>query len=111
MSANATFLVIAHGLDDLAQQNPIKDGGVSPHRTYDAEGFRIRHMALDAGAVLEEHTAPRPIVVQVAMGAVRFDVDGEQHDLTQGAIIHVAANVPHAVTARVSSRLIITLIG
>lgn len=77
MSTNPVAVVIASGLDELAEQNPIKAGGVSPHRTFDGTGFRIRHMALDAQAVLAEHTAPDLIVVQVVEGAVRFDVDGE----------------------------------
>ena len=110
-AAPTTAVLIAAGLDDLALQNPIGAGTVSPHRTFDGEGFRVRHLAFDAGAVLAEHTAPVPIIVQVVEGSVLFDVDGHGYELTQGAILSVGGQVPHAVTARERARLIVTLVG
>lgn len=106
-----THVLIASGLAQLAEQNPIRIGAVSPHRTYDGDGFRIRQLAFDAGAVLAEHTAPVPIVIHVVQGAVTFDLGDECHELASGAILHVGAHVPHQVTAREPSRLVVTLLG
>lgn len=111
MTSPPTSVLIAGGLHELAQQNPITAAAVTPHRTYDGSGFRVRHLAFDAGAVLAEHSAGVPILVQVVEGAVRFDVDDHGHELTQGAILHVGANNPHAVTAHERARLIVTLLG
>lgn len=104
-------LVLSHGLEDLAAQNPTPDHGVTPHLTYEGAGFRVRHLAFDEGATLPEHTAPLPVVITVVQGRVAFRVDGAEHDLRQGAVIHLDRDVPHEVTAREPSRLVLTLVG
>lgn len=109
--SDSSSILVSHGLAALAEQNPIREGGVSPHRTFDGPGFRIRHLAFDEGAVLAEHQAPVPIIVQVVQGSVNFAVDGEVHTLLTGAILHIAAENPHEVTAIERARLIITLVG
>lgn len=90
--------LITSGIDLLREQNPIREGRVSPERLFSGEDVRIMHLALDSDAVLTEHSAPSPIVVQVIEGAVRFDVEGVSHELGVGGMVHVAAAVPHAVT-------------
>lgn len=109
--SDLSSVLVSDGLAALAEQNPIREGDVSPHRTFDGEGFRIRHLAFDAGAVLAEHQAPVPIIVQVVQGSVKFAVDGDVHTLSTGAIVHVAAKNPHEVTAIERARLIVTLVG
>lgn len=104
-------VLIASGVSDLTTQNPIEPGSVSPHRTFDTEGFRVRHLAFDADAVLAEHCGPSPIVVIVVEGSVRFTVGIIDYELGVGAILHVAAGVLHEVTAHERSRLIVTLVG
>lgn len=104
-------VVLAHGLADLAAQNPVQPGRVSPHRTYDAPDFRVRQIVLDADAVLPEHVAPSPVVITVIEGSVDFEVDAETHRLDQGAVVHLDADVPHRVIAREPSRLLLTLVG
>lgn len=105
------YHLIAAGLTDLAEQNPIQPGAVSPHLTFDGDGFRIRQLAFDTGAVLAEHTAPVPIVVHVATGSIVFEIAGQRLELASGAVLHVEAGVPHQVTAREPSRLVVTLLG
>lgn len=88
--------LITSGTDLLREQNPVKEGRVSPERLFSGEDVRIMHLALDAE--LTEHSAPSPIVVQVIEGAVRFNAEGLSHELGVGGMVHVAAAVPHAVS-------------
>lgn len=104
-------VVISHGFADLSNQNPITPGRVTPHLTFDAEDFRVRHLAFGTDAVLAEHVAPAPVVIIVVEGHVVFDIEGATHELAQGGIIHIDADVPHVVTALEPSRLILTLVG
>lgn len=105
------FTLIAAGLASLDEIHPISEGRVTPHLTFDGEGFRVRHLAFDAGAVLPEHTAPAPVVISVVQGTVLFAIGGEDHKLSAGAVIQVEPGVPHVVTALEPSRLMLTLIG
>lgn len=104
-------VLITPGLDDLARANPIQAGRVSPHRLHDGDGFRLRHLAFDAGAELAEHVAPRPILVHVLDGSIRFTVEGTEHTMARGAVIHVPANVPHALVADEPSHVLLLLLG
>lgn len=110
-SQPATVVEIAAGLDDLERQNPVISGVASPHMTYEGDGFRVRHLAFDRGAVLPEHAAPLPVVITVVEGKVCFESEGEVYQLSQGAIIHFGAGVRHVVTAHEISRLVLILVG
>lgn len=93
---NPQFSLISTGIEQLQESNPGQEGRVAPERLYSGQDVRIMHLVLDAE--MTEHRAPSPIVVQVLEGQVRFDIEGEGHDLGAGGIVHVAAGVPHAVT-------------
>lgn len=90
------FSLISAGIEHLRESNPGQEGRVSSERLYSGQDVRIMHLVLDAE--MTEHRAPAPIVVQVLDGHVRFDIEGEGHNLGAGGIVHVAAGVPHAVT-------------
>ncbi len=59
----------------------------------------ITLFAFDAGQGLSEHSAPFDAVVQVIEGDGRFIIGGEEHNLKEGQLIIMPANVPHAVRA------------
>lgn len=103
--------LIAASADELASKHPLKPGGVSPALAYRGEHFELRHIALDAGAVLPEHPAPAPILVHVIEGRVTFRVEDRAHELSRGAILHVAEGIRHDVTAHEPSRIIVTVLG
>lgn len=106
-----SFVLISTGLADLAAQNPVRAESVTPHRTYDGKHVRVRHLAFDAGAILAEHTAPRPVVISVVDGEVLFTIGADTHRLRAGAVLHMDQNVPHSVTAVSPARLVLTLVA
>lgn len=110
-SAAATSTLIAAGAAELIAENPIQLERITPHKTFDGAGVRIRHLALDANTVMSEHSAPKPILVAVVAGRVRFTVQDVTHTLVPGGIIHVAPNVPHEVVADEPSHVLIYLLG
>lgn len=111
MSASPHHTLIATGLDDLAAKHPVTDGRVTVHRSFDGEGVRLRHLAFDSGVVMKEHSAPEPLIVQLVSGRVRFSVEGVDHTLAAGGVLHVPAGVRHEVEAFEPSRLLLTFIG
>lgn len=109
-SESGSYAVISSGLTDLATQNSMKPGAISPHRMYDGEHVKIRHLVFDAETVLPEHTAPRPVVITVIEGTVIFTLRQNTHRLCVGAILYIDEAVPHSVKALETSRLILTLV-
>ncbi|MGV9194289.1 cupin domain-containing protein [Microbacterium sp. MC2] len=106
-----TSTLIAAGTAELLAENPIEPGRITPHKTFDGAGVRIRHLALDANAVMTDHSAPRPIIISVAAGRVRLVVGEVTHTLVAGGLIHMDANVRHEVFADEPSHLLVYLLG
>ena len=66
-------------------------------------------IALKAGQEMREHNAPRPIVVELFRGKVDFFVHGEKLELEEGALVALAAKVPHSLLALEDSVVRLTL--
>jgi quercetin dioxygenase-like cupin family protein len=54
---------------------------------------------LRRGALLDDHTARFPITIQTVVGKGILHIGDEAHDLVQGVIVPVDANVIHNVQA------------
>jgi quercetin dioxygenase-like cupin family protein len=76
----------------------------------DKSAGTITLFAFDQGQKLSEHTAPYDAVVQVLDGKARVTIGGKQQDVSQGQIIIMPANVPHAVNAGERFKMLLTMI-
>ena len=70
----------------------------------------ITLFAFDRGQALSEHTAPYDAVVQILDGTARITIGSEDKTVTQGQIIVMPANVPHAVGAESRFKMLLTMI-
>jgi len=87
-----------------------QDGSVvSRMITYTPQGT-ITVFAFAAGSGLSEHTAPFDAVLQVLEGVAEITLAGENFLVGSGDMIILPANIPHAVHASVSFKMILTMI-
>ncbi len=70
----------------------------------------ITLFAFDEGQKLSEHTAPYDAVVQVLDGKSRLTIGGQDQQVSEGQIIIMPANVPHAVNAEGRFKMLLTMI-
>jgi quercetin dioxygenase-like cupin family protein len=70
----------------------------------------ITLFAFDAGQGLSEHSAPFDAVVQVIEGKGHFIIGGEEHEVIEGQMIIMPANVPHAVMAEKKFKMLLTML-
>jgi len=70
----------------------------------------ITLFAFDAGQGLSEHSAPFDAVVQVIDGEGHFVIGGEDHELREGQLIIMPANVPHAARAEKKFKMLLTML-
>ena len=70
----------------------------------------ITVFAFDKGQNLSEHTSPYDAVVQVVEGRARLTIGKAQVDVSQGELIIMPANVPHAVNADERFKMLLTMI-
>ena len=70
----------------------------------------ITLFAFDEAQKLSEHTAPYDAVVQVLDGKARLTIGGQEQQVSEGQIIIMPANVPHAVNAEGRFKMLLTMI-
>ena len=102
--------LIAEDTDGLRRAQPVVDGKVKTRRIFKGEGVTMIRLTIDSGAVLSEHVASVPIVLQSISGDAVITVGGEQIELSAGSIVHVDAHVPHEVEGRTPSHLLLLLL-
>ena len=76
----------------------------------DKSAGTITLFAFDQGQKLSEHTAPYDAVVQVLDGKARVKIADETNELSEGQLIIMPANVPHAVSAGEKFKMLLTMI-
>jgi quercetin dioxygenase-like cupin family protein len=73
-------------------------------------GGNLTLFAFDAGQELTEHTSPFDAFVLVLEGALALTVGGTPVRATPGSIVHMPANVPHAVEAVEPTRMLLIML-
>jgi quercetin dioxygenase-like cupin family protein len=86
------------------------DDSIVSKTLLDKSAGTITLFAFDQGQKLSEHTAPYDAVVQVLDGKARITIAGKQKEVSQGQIIIMPANVPHAVDAGERFKMLLTMI-
>ncbi len=82
---------------------------VSRMITYSPQGT-VTIFAFAAGSGLSEHTAPYDAVLQVLEGQAQITLDGKVHEVRSGEFIILPSHIPHAVHAKESFRMMLTMI-
>jgi quercetin dioxygenase-like cupin family protein len=75
-----------------------KGGIVSKQFIKNKEG-NITLFAFDKGQGLSEHTAPFDAIVQIVEGKAEVSIDGKKQVVSEGEMINMPANIPHALHA------------
>lgn len=76
----------------------------------DAGDTTMTVFALEEGQRISEHSAPHDALVQVIDGTGCVEIDGEPYALDTGESIVFPANVPHAVEAEESFKMLLTMV-
>ena len=70
----------------------------------------VTMFAFDQGQGLSEHTAPFDALVHVLDGDAEITIAGQAHQLSAGEMILMPAHQPHALTARMAFKMLLTMI-
>jgi len=76
----------------------------------DKSAGTITLFAFDQGQKLSEHTAPYDAVIQVLEGKAQVKIADKINELSEGRLIIMPANVPHAVDAVERFKMLLTMI-
>ncbi len=88
---------------------PISAEATTSRSVVSNDAVRVVAFAMDRGQELTDHSAPRPVVVQVVEGDLAFTVAGERYELTTGDVVYLAPSAHHAVMALTPCRFVLVM--
>ncbi len=94
----------------LAELIVVQPGAVVSRTLLNKPVGTVTLFAFDTGESLSEHTAPYDALVQVLEGELDISIATDKHVVAAGQLILLPANVPHALYARVPSKMLLTMI-
>lgn len=90
---------------------PMSNHATTSRALLDNDAVRVVVFVFDTGEQLTEHTAAKPVVVQLLEGRMRFQLDGVDHELAAGDLVYLAPGAPHALEALQPSRVSLVLVN
>jgi len=72
-------------------------------------GTSVVMMAMEAGDVIKEHTAPSAVSVHLFRGMIELNAGGQSLELRAGQLAFLQPKVPHDLAAKEQSVVILTL--
>jgi quercetin dioxygenase-like cupin family protein len=94
----------------LAELITPTDRGIASRVLAKNAGGNVTLFAFDAGEGLSEHTAPFDALVLVLTGALKLTIGGTPVDAAPGTVVRMPANIPHAVDAAASSKMLLIML-
>jgi len=85
-------------------------GAIVSKTLLDNKAGTITLFAFARGQGLSEHSAPYDAVVQIIEGRAEIRVGGVPHELSEGEMIIMPANIPHAVQTLTKFKMLLTMI-
>ncbi len=87
-----------------------QEGSVVSREIIKKETGTVTIFAFAKGEGLSKHSAPFDAMVQIIEGIAEITIDEEVFVLTEGEMIIMPANIPHALKAKEQYKMILTMI-
>jgi len=95
---------------DLINMVDYQAGSVVSKTLIDKKTGTVTLFAFDAGQGLSEHTAPFDALAQIIDGEADISISGRPFHLSQGQLIIMPANEPHALKATKRFKMMLVMI-
>jgi quercetin dioxygenase-like cupin family protein len=86
------------------------NGGIASKQLLKCKEGNITLFAFDKGQGLTEHTSPFSALVQVIEGEAEVSIGGKLSSVKEGESILLPAEIPHALLATESFKMILSMI-
>jgi quercetin dioxygenase-like cupin family protein len=100
----------ANKVDRLADLVSYQVGSVVSRTILDKDAGTVTLFAFDTGEGLSEHTTPYDAMVTVLEGGAEVKIAGESFLLGEGDMIVMPADVPHALRAIESFKMLLVMV-
>ena len=87
-----------------------QEGSVVSKEIINKETGTVTIFAFDKGEGLSEHSAPFDAMVQIIEGEALITINGNENKVKAGEMIIMPADIPHALYAVESYKMVLTMI-
>ena len=94
----------------LPNETRFADHGIVSRTLLRTPTTRVVLFGFAEGQELSEHTSTAQVLIQILSGSCEFSLDGKPHPLQAGDLLHLPANLPHAVKATKKFSMLLTLL-
>ncbi len=98
------------GVSRLVDLVAYQSASVVSRTLIDKKAGTVTLFSFDEGQGLSEHTAPFDALVCLLDGEAEISISGKPHYLTQGEMVMMPANQPHALKAVKRFKMLLTMI-
>ncbi|MCB9852234.1 MAG: cupin domain-containing protein [Phycisphaerales bacterium] len=95
---------------DIADMIAHNDNAIVSRTLMNKTSGSVTLFAFDEGQRLSEHTSPFDALVHVLEGTAQVTIGGEAKDVAAGQVVLMPANVPHAVSAPQSFKMLLIML-
>lgn len=101
---------LSSSAQELASLISTQPGAVVSRALVNKPSGTVTLFAFDTGEGLSEHTAPYDALVYILEGEADIRIAAQEHVVKSGSVILLPANIPHALSARVPFKMLLTMI-
>jgi quercetin dioxygenase-like cupin family protein len=94
---------------NLAKLIEYQEGSVVSRTIINKKDATVTLFAFDTGQCLSEHTAPFEAMIYVLEGEADVIISGKSNMVTEGEMIIMPANIPHAVKANIDLKMLLLM--
>ncbi len=97
-------------VEKLKDMVAYQQGSVVSRTLIKKDAGTVTLFAFDGGQGLSEHSAPYDALVNVIDGEASIFIGGERHQVKEGEMLVMPADVPHAVKAEMPFKMMLVMI-
>ncbi|HIJ00175.1 MAG: hypothetical protein PWQ88_338 [Candidatus Methanomethylophilaceae archaeon] len=86
-------------VEKLKEMVEYQEGSVVSRTLIDKSVGTVTLFAFDSGQGLSEHSTPYDAIVDILDGEAEISIGGEPHIVSEGEMVIMPANIPHALKA------------
>lgn len=110
VDSNQRGLLPASAICSQGSVVEVAPGAIVSRTLMRSDGGNVTAFAFDEGQALTEHSAPFDAMVSLLEGGLVVTIGGTEHALSQGDLIVMPADVPHAVRATAPAKWILVML-
>ena len=96
-------------LKSLPTEITIPEKGILSRTIHNDDEVKMILFGFAPGEALSIHTAPMPATIQILQGEATLTLGHDTHAVSAGCLAHMAADLPHAILAKIPTLMLLTM--